>query len=58
LPTQALIQKTNIYWNYQLEEGKNTIKMMASDVPEGYRVNIYSALIYTQERNKSAIKTN
>uniref|UniRef100_UPI00321667DA ADP-ribosylglycohydrolase family protein n=1 Tax=uncultured Draconibacterium sp. TaxID=1573823 RepID=UPI00321667DA len=50
LPTRALIQKTNIYWNYQLEEGNNEIKLIATDIPEGYRVNINSALVYTKEK--------
>jgi hypothetical protein len=50
LPTQTLVQKTNIYWNYQLEEGENKIRLVVSDVPLGYRVDFYSALIYTQKR--------
>lgn len=55
LPTETLIQKTNIYWNYQLEEGQNTIKMVASDVPEGYLVNIHSALIYSKIQQSSSL---
>ncbi|WP_372934297.1 ADP-ribosylglycohydrolase family protein [Mariniphaga sediminis] len=50
LPTNTLIQKTNIYWNYRLTQGDHTVKMVAADVPSGYRVDIYSALIYSEEK--------
>ncbi|SHF89283.1 ADP-ribosylglycohydrolase [Mariniphaga anaerophila] len=49
LPTQSLIGKTNVYWNYRLEDGPNSVKLVATDVPKGYQVNIYSALIYSKE---------
>ncbi len=51
LPTQSLIRKTDIYWNYRLSEGSHAIKIEAADVPPGYSVTVSSALIYS-EREK------
>ncbi len=49
LPTQTLIRKTNIYWNYRLPEDSHTVKIEAFDVPPGYAVTVSSALIYSEK---------
>ncbi|MCM4167109.1 hypothetical protein DHD08_05370 [Arenibacter sp. H213] len=47
IPTETLVRKTDIYWNYQLKNKNNTIKLVSSDIPSGYQVNFTSALIYS-----------
>jgi hypothetical protein len=47
LPTQWLVRRHEITWNYDLPEGKHTLTLKAKNIPEGYRIETGDLLVYS-----------
>lgn len=47
LPTAATHQRTDLAWNYDLEEAKHTVTIKTRNIPEGYTVNAGNVVIYS-----------
>ena len=48
LPTQWLVRRHEISWNYDLPEGIHTITLKAKKIPEGYRIETGDLLVYSK----------
>jgi hypothetical protein len=48
MPTNYNHRKLELYFNYDLTEKNNQIKLMANDIPEGYNINVSNVLIYSR----------
>lgn len=47
IPTQWLVRRHDIAWNYELPEGKHTISLKIKHVPEGYGINLGDLISYS-----------
>ena len=47
LPTDWLVRRHELTWNYDLPEGKHTITLKARNIPEGYRIETDDLLVYS-----------
>ncbi len=55
MPTEWLVRKLELVWNYDLPEGDHTIRLEVVHVPKGYDVQITEAIIYSSNEPKSQI---
>jgi hypothetical protein len=47
MPTNSVIRKHDVAWNYDLPEGDHRIRLVAKDMPEGYGVELNDAIVYS-----------
>ena len=47
MPTESRRRKLEVYWNYELPEADNEIRLVARDIPRGYQVNLGSLIVYS-----------
>lgn len=47
MPTQWLIRRHDVAWNYDLPEGKHTVSLKTRHISEGYRINASDVIIYS-----------
>lgn len=47
MPTQWLIRRHDVAWNYDLPEGKHTVSLKTRNVPKGYRINANDVIMYS-----------
>ncbi len=50
LPTQGLIRRNEVAWNYDLPEGMHQITIKAKNIPDGYWVNTGDLLVYSTNK--------
>lgn len=55
LPTQSLVRRHDVTWNYELEEGKHTITLKARNFSDGYRIDTGDLLIYSKNAPENRI---
>lgn len=48
-PTDFTTRRLELFWKYQLPQGKHTVKIVADDLPKGYYLRALNCLIYTDE---------
>lgn len=49
MPTQTLIRRNDIAWQYDLPGGKHTISLKARNIPEGYQIHAGDVLVYSTD---------
>jgi hypothetical protein len=47
MSTSFQSRKHEIFWNYDLSEGEHTVRLIAVNIPTGYRVNVNEAIHYS-----------
>jgi hypothetical protein len=47
MPTQSLVRRHEVAWNYDLPEGSHQITLRIKNAPEGYRIDTGDILVYT-----------
>jgi hypothetical protein len=47
MPTRSLIRRHDVAWNYDLTEGGHKILLKARNIPEGYRIDVSDAVVYS-----------
>lgn len=47
LPTQWLVRRHEVTWNYGLPEGKHIVTLKAKNIPKGYRIEVGDLLVYS-----------
>ncbi len=55
LPTQWLIRRHEITWNYDLPDEAHVITLRLKDIPVGYRIEIGDVLIYSENEPEQRI---
>lgn len=55
LPTQSLVRRHDLTWNYDLKEGKHTVILKAKNISEGYRIDAEDLLIYSKNAPENRI---
>lgn len=55
LPTQSLVRRHDLTWNYDLKEGKHNITLKAKKIPDGYRIDTGDLLIYSKNAPENKI---
>lgn len=49
MPTFSLIRKLEVAWNYDLPEGKHTIKLKAKNIPENHYIHLRDIIVYSEK---------
>ncbi|HHV85536.1 MAG TPA: ADP-ribosylglycohydrolase family protein [Petrimonas sp.] len=49
MPTQSLIRKLEVAWNYDLPEGKHTIKLKAKNILENHYILLRDIIVYSEK---------
>jgi hypothetical protein len=47
MPTNSLVRRLEVAWNYDLPEGNHVVRLEARDIPEGYHVQVGDVLLYS-----------
>lgn len=50
MPTQSLIRKHDVAWNYDLSEGEHVITIKAKHIPDGYSINVGEIIFYSSQK--------
>lgn len=49
MPTQSLIRKHDIAWEYELVEGKHVIKLITKKIPSDYYITVRDLIVYSSK---------
>ncbi|MFZ4262571.1 ADP-ribosylglycohydrolase family protein [Sphingobacterium sp. HJSM2_6] len=55
MPTNQLIRKDDIYWNYDLTKGKHRVQLIPINSKNGYAINLNHYIIYDNKPNKKHV---
>ena len=49
MPTNSRIRKCDVAWNYDLPEGKHSVKLVSKYIPAGYQIEIMRFITYSRK---------